>query len=48
MERSELAQNFNEFHALVVQTAKHYCAKGEPRCERCPLREMLPRKLSRG
>lgn len=48
MERSELAQNFNEFHALVVQTAKHYCVMSEPRCERCPLREMLPRKLSRG
>ena len=43
MERSELAQKFNEFHALLVQTAKHFCVKGEPKCEHCPLRELLPR-----
>lgn len=42
MERSELAQQYNEFHALLVQTAKHFCVKGEPKCEGCPLREMLP------
>lgn len=41
MERSELAQSYNEFHALIVQTAKHFCVKGEPKCEECPLREML-------
>jgi endonuclease-3 related protein len=39
--RSELAQRYNEFHALIVQTAKHFCIKGIPRCENCPLREML-------
>jgi endonuclease-3 related protein len=44
MERSELAQRYNEFHALIVQTAKHFCVKGEPRCENCPLRELLPRR----
>jgi endonuclease-3 related protein len=44
MERSELAQQYNEFHALLVQTAKHFCLKGEPKCEACPLREMLPRR----
>jgi endonuclease III-like uncharacterized protein len=44
MERSELSQSYNEFHALIVQTAKHFCVKGEPKCEECPLRDMLPRK----
>jgi len=41
-ERSEIAQRYNEFHALLVQTAKHYCVKGEPRCQSCPLRGLLP------
>ena len=45
MERSELSQSYNEFHALIVQTAKHFCVKGVPKCEECPLRDMLPRKL---
>ena len=27
---------FNEFHALIVQTAKNYCRK-KPLCDRCPL-----------
>ncbi len=43
MERSELSRRYNEFHALMVQTAKHYCVKGTPRCEKCPLRKLLPR-----
>jgi len=42
MERSGLAQRYNEFHALLVQTAKHFCVKDEPKCQDCPLREMLP------
>lgn len=41
MERSGLAQRYNEFHALLVQTAKHFCEKGTPNCENCPLRELL-------
>lgn len=41
MERSDLAQRYNEFHALIVQTGKHFCVKGTPKCENCPLREML-------
>lgn len=43
MERSDLSRRYNEFHALIVQTAKHYCVKGTPRCEKCPLRTLLPR-----
>lgn len=35
--RSEMARRYNEFHALIVQTAKHFCVKGTPRCEGCPL-----------
>jgi endonuclease III related protein len=42
MARSELAQRYNEFHALLVQTAKHYCLKAGPLCHRCPLRPLLP------
>ncbi|HVJ05251.1 MAG TPA: hypothetical protein VM578_06250 [Candidatus Saccharimonadales bacterium] len=41
MERSELSRHYNEFHALIVQTAKHFCVKGMPKCESCPLR-MIP------
>ena len=39
--RSELAQQYNEFHALIVQTAKHYCQSRVARCEGCPLRRFL-------
>jgi endonuclease III related protein len=42
MARSELSQRYNEFHALLVQTAKHYCLKAAPRCRNCPLRPLLP------
>jgi endonuclease-3 related protein len=42
MERSELSRRYNELHALLVQTAKHYCLKGTPKCEHCPLRPLLP------
>ena len=42
MARSELSQRYNEFHALLVQTAKHYCLKAAPRCQSCPLRPLLP------
>ena len=42
MARSELSRRYNEFHALLVQTGKHYCLKAAPRCELCPLRPLLP------
>ncbi len=35
-------QLFNEFHALLVHTGKHFCRPREPRCDSCPLRELLP------
>ena len=32
---------YNEMHALMVNIGHHYCRK-KPRCESCPLQEMLP------
>ena len=40
-ERSELARRYNEFHALLVQVAKHYCQSRVARCAECPLRIFL-------
>src|SRR5229473_8038370 len=37
------SQLFNEFHALVVNTAKNWCRKKEPRCAECPLGSLLPK-----
>ena len=34
----EDAPLFNEFHALIVLTGKHYCRK-KPLCEDCPLKQ---------
>jgi endonuclease III related protein len=42
MPRGELSRRYNEFHALLVQTGKHYCRKAAPRCEHCPLEPLLP------
>ncbi|WP_232362586.1 endonuclease III domain-containing protein [Desulfogranum mediterraneum] len=28
---------FGEYHALLVQTGKHYCRKSRPDCSHCPL-----------
>jgi endonuclease III related protein len=36
------AQLYNEFHALIVNTGKHWCRKREPRCSECPLHDFLP------
>lgn len=36
------AQLFNEFHALLVHTGKHFCRPRDPRCDSCPLRGFLP------
>jgi endonuclease III related protein len=34
---------YNEFHALLVRLGKDYCHKTKPKCEECPLHEMLPK-----
>ncbi len=43
--RSSLAQDFNEFHALIVQVGKHYCLSRLARCEQCPLGVYLHRPV---
>ncbi len=35
-------QLFNEYHALLVHVGKEHCRK-TPRCEGCPLADLLPR-----
>jgi endonuclease-3 related protein len=39
--RVPLAQVYNEMHGLFVQLGKHYCRKQQPKCDECPLGEML-------
>jgi endonuclease-3 related protein len=36
---------FNQYHALLVNTGKHFCRK-KPLCEACPLKELdaIPQK----
>lgn len=41
-------QLFNEFHALIVHTGKHFCRKTNPACLACPLAEFLPAPASAG
>lgn len=36
------AQLYNEYHALLVRVGKDYCKRTAPKCESCPLVEMLP------
>ena len=38
--RSELAQHYNELHALIVRVGNHYC-RTKPICEGCPLQSFL-------
>jgi endonuclease-3 related protein len=33
---------YNEYHALLVRLGKDYCRKTKPKCEECPLCELLP------
>ena len=33
---------YNEYHALLVRVGKEYCRRAAPKCEACPLAEMLP------
>jgi len=33
---------YNQYHALIVATAKRYCRK-DPSCGECPLRKIKPR-----
>ena len=33
---------WQDYHAQLVNIGKDYCRKGEPRCQDCPLRPLLP------
>lgn len=39
--RSELAQHYNELHALIVRVGNLFC-RATPDCEGCPLKNFLP------
>ena len=36
------AKLYNEYHALLVRVGKEFCRKTNPKCDECPLAEMLP------
>ena len=36
------AQDYNEFHALIVRAGKQWCRKSRPDCAGCPARTLLP------
>ena len=39
--RTELAQHYNELHALIVRAGNLYC-RSTPNCQGCPLQKFLP------
>lgn len=41
------AEVYNEYHALLVQAAKHHCFKKMPLCAGCPLEPLLPKSPPR-
>lgn len=41
MSRNELAQHYNEFHALIVRAGNQFC-RATPDCAGCPLKNYLP------
>lgn len=40
--RSARLDYWQDYHAQLVMVGKEYCRKREPRCDRCPLRPLLP------
>ncbi len=42
MQRTALAQVYNEMHGLLVGVGKNYCWKTDPQCDKCPLGVFLP------
>lgn len=39
---------YNEYHALIVHTGKHFCRTRQPRCTACPLKSFLPETVAAG
>jgi len=42
LQRSPVAQVYNDMHGLIVAVGKRFCLKSEPHCEGCPLQRFLP------
>jgi endonuclease-3 related protein len=42
--RTELAQHYNELHALIVRAGNLHC-RGTPDCQGCPLQKFLPSQV---
>jgi len=42
------AHLYNEYHALIVQTGKHWCRTKNPLCDECPLAPFLPDRFRTG
>lgn len=38
----ERVRDYNELHALLVIIGKEFCRSSSPRCQQCPLSDMLP------
>jgi endonuclease-3 related protein len=36
---------WQDYHAQLVMMGKHFCRTRAPRCDKCPLKPLLPRKL---
>jgi endonuclease-3 related protein len=45
-QRSNLAQHYNELHALIVRVGNQYCRK-TAKCDGCPLQRYLPELTAR-
>jgi endonuclease-3 related protein len=41
---SERLDYWQDYHAQLVMVGKHFCRTHAPRCEKCPLKPLLPRK----
>jgi len=39
---SDRLDHWQDYHAQMVMTGKHYCRRRTPDCARCPLRDLLP------
>ena len=38
---------WQDYHAQLVMVGKHFCRKGAPRCDECPLQPLLPQKAEK-
>lgn len=43
--KEQIVPIYKEFHALLVECAKHYCRKNKPICQTCPLTRLCQKSL---